>query len=1070
MIRARTLRQRSRLLVALAAAACWSSACSTNSAIPADAGSDAGAPPDAGDAGGPDAGLPDGGVVTSDAGVGVIVTVSNVVPAQGPVSGGTLVLVTGAGFVQGFASSGGGAVSAVTHVSIGGVAATSVNVIDDNRLQATTPAGTPGAADLRVVNPNGSGTCAGCFRYLTHVEVDAIAPASGDARGGTTVAITGKGFTSDLTISIGGAPLLNLAIVSDTRATGLTPPGAIGPAEVAATSHEGRGSKPGAFSYQTQLSVADVQPRLVPTAGGTTLAILGAGFSAQATVQIGGAPSSSFWIDASHLSAIAPAHAAGAVAVTVTDPGALGSGATPPSFTLARGLVYGDPAATLPGPLALESLSPQHGPLAGGLCPTACLALYGSGFTVGDLAVSIGGAAVPGARVHVANDQTLTLDLPPGAQAGPVDVSVSSASEAMTSTLPASDPGAFHYDPMLGIATISPTSAPASGTPGTAITLTGSGFDQSAGAPLEVRIGALDATHVVVASDGTSLTATAPAGAAGLADVLVIATDPGGAQRTATLANGFTFLAPVSILQVSPSSGSQAGGESVTLYGSGFLAGMHATFGGNAASSVSVRSSTLATAIVPAGTPGAVDVAVSLETAALGTDSLHAGFTYYDPTSRAGGASGEVLQGTLNVTVRDGTNGGGLADANVEVTLHDGSKLSGITNAKGQLTFSDPRLVLSVAITAGKPTYNTITAASVAVENVTLYLFGPSTIIIPPPSDAGPPPPPKTAKVGGHVYGFKVPPTLVLNANQRVVAYVRITPTSIYAGAPFSSPGAPIVVAQEGGGYAYLTTDLAPFGIYAELGVETNLGQNLTSFKPFLLGVVRAVQPDPNNPVTNADIILDTHLDQTVVATLVSPPDPGPGNTLQHLAAVDLDLGSAGLIPLSSSTSTGNATVEFTSLPSAEGQGFIFIDAVSNGSAESVYLRRVFSDVSSGVMLGPYLPFPLLIAPVNHGPAFDGLFSWSISDGLQPNLQQLRLDATLADKSSVSWAAVLPGDARSIELPASVRAQLPSGTVAAWTLTGSYAPGFVFDYWTYYDLGGTGWITYAYGFNQFTVP
>jgi hypothetical protein len=111
-----------------------------------------------------------------------------------------------------------------------------------------------------------------------------------------------------------------------------------------------------------------------------------------------------------------------------------------------------------------------------------------------------------------------------------------------------------------------------------------------------------------------------------------------------------------------------------------------------------------------------------------------------------------------------------------------------------------------------------------------------------------------------------------------------------------------------------------------------------------------------------------------------------------------------------------------------------------------------------------------LIAPLNHGPAFDGLFSWSISDGLQPNLQQLRLDATLADKSSVSWAAVLPGDARSIELPASVRAQLPSGTTAAWTLTGSYAPGFVFDYWSYYDLGGTGWITYAYGFNQFTVP
>ncbi len=69
-----------------------------------------------------------------------------------------------------------------------------------------------------------------------------------------------------------------------------------------------------------------------------------------------------------------------------------------------------------PGRLALESLFPTHGPLAGGACPTACLNLVGAGFTLSDLAITIGGNPVPASSVHIASDEQLSLYFPAGAR------------------------------------------------------------------------------------------------------------------------------------------------------------------------------------------------------------------------------------------------------------------------------------------------------------------------------------------------------------------------------------------------------------------------------------------------------------------------------------------------------------------------------------------------------------------------------------------------------------------------------------------------------------------------------
>ena len=78
------------------------------------------------------------------------------------------------------------------------------------------------------------------------------------------------------------------------------------------------------------------------------------------------------------------------------------------------------------------------------------------------------------------------------------------------------------------------------------------------------------------------------------------------------------------ITNVSPNNGPSAGGTPCTITGTNF-SGTIVTFGGNAATSVNVLSSTQITCVTPVGFPGVVDVKV-VEPA--GTVTLHNGYTY----------------------------------------------------------------------------------------------------------------------------------------------------------------------------------------------------------------------------------------------------------------------------------------------------------------------------------------------------------------------------------------------------------------------------------------------------------
>lgn len=990
-----------------------------------DAGLDAGTLPDAGPA--PDGGtLPDGGALP------VTVHVRAILPGVGPTTGGGQAIVSGSGFVDGFAQRGGGEVTQKTTLTVGGAPATALEVIDDNRIELTLPAGQAGPADVTVTNPNGSGTCAGCFRYVTPVRVLSISPASGPAAGGTAVTVKGQGFTSDTLLTLGGRELIGVQVADAQTITGLTPPGAAGPASLLALTRDGRDERRSAFVYLDALRVEFVDPGVAATAGGTRLTISGRGFSPQAQVTIDGAAAPTGWLDAGHLSAVAPAHAAGAVDVTVTDPQALA-----PSVTLPRGLAYVDAGA----PFALVAIEPAHGPLAGGVCPAACVRLLGSGLGAATQ-VLIGGK--PAAQ-HPRDDRQLDVDLPPGAAPGLVDVSVTAGGVQQTLAQ------AFRYD-ALSVLSIAPSSGPLAG--GTAVTVTGAGLTA------DVRVGASPLGSAQVSPDQTSLTGTTGPGSPGLADVVARSGDV-----EARLPAAFLYAAPLAVAQVYPALGAQAGGTRVSILGRGFAPGLTVSIGGAPVTALALVSPSEVTGLTPPGAPGLARVSVSLAGA---TAALPGGFTYFDPASKLGGGTGGPLLGVLNVSVLEASayKKGGVPGATVTVTLHDGATLQALTDARGQVTFSDERLVLPATVTADKPPgYDAVTVGAVQTANLTVYLSGPPGPPPPPPDPPPPPPPPlQPASIGGHVYGFKLPPSTVLTPSQRQVARVYIARRDVTALPPFSPADRGFVaVATDGGTFNFPKLySLDPTTLYAVFGIEDS-STTPPGFEPVLLGILRAVQPNPATPITNADILLDTHLDQSVDVTVTGLPSPSVG----HDAAVDLDLGSGGVIPLAHVVQGSDPShLRFTHLPAAAGQGFVFVDLTGpwTGSAitqpVSTYLRRVFNDLSSGVTLGPLLSFPV---PAAAASPFDGRLAWTVpgNSTLQANLQQVRVD-------DVSWQVVLPGDARGVLMPPELRALLKPG-VHAWSITTSVAPGFDFAHWNFDDLYSGAWTAYAYAGGSFTT-
>lgn len=323
-------------------------------------------------------------------------------------------------------------------------------------------------------------------------------------------------------------------------------------------------------------TISAIAPASGPTAGGTTVTITGANFVSGATVRFGGVVASGIVFNsATSITATAPARAAGAVDVSVTNPDAQ-------VVTRTLGYTYVAPAPTV------SSITPATGVTSGGTGVTITGSNFASGATV-----TIGGTAA--ANVVFVSTTSLTA-VTPARPAGAAAVVVTNPG-GLVSTGAAS----FNYTiPVPVISTLTPVSGTIAG--GTAITITGSNFAGITG----VTLGGTPASSVVTVSP-TTITAITPAHAAGLVNLVVTNTSGSG-----TRAGAYTYRAPQpNVTGVAPASGTANGGTTITIIGSNFQPGATVSLGGTPASNVSFVSDTTLTATTPAHASGLVSIVVA---------------------------------------------------------------------------------------------------------------------------------------------------------------------------------------------------------------------------------------------------------------------------------------------------------------------------------------------------------------------------------------------------------------------------------------------------------------------------
>jgi hypothetical protein len=595
-------------------------------------------------------------------------TITNVYPAFGLTTGGTSVTLTGTNF------------TGASGVTFGGAAATSYIVNSPTQITATTPAGMAGAVDVTVTTFGGMATSTGGYTYeVPPPTITDMSPVSGPAAGGTVVTFTGTNLSSVTSVTFEGTAATSIVITSDTQIKATAPAGAAGVAHVVITTAGGTLTLP--YTYIPAPTITSVSPASGPKAGGATVTIMGTDLTGITSVTFGGTAAASYVrYSATKIVAVTPAGAPGAVDVAVTTAGG--------TATSTNGYTY------LVAP-TITSVSPSAGPL-----EDDTVTITGTNFT-GATAVTFGGEAATSFTVDSATQITAVTPFGPP---GTVDVAVTAAGGTATAT------GGYTYVAVPTVSDVSPSVSPAEG--GGTVVITGTNFTHVTA----VTFGGIPATSFTVDS-ATQITAITPAVAEDAADTRVAVTTAGGTVKV-----GYLFLNAPTITSASPSSGPTAGGTTVTISGTNLVFATAVTFGGVAATSFTVDSSSKITAVTPAGTAGAVDVAVLTPN---GTVTSTGGYTYGNaPTITSVSPSSGPTAGGTTVTIT-GTNFTGA----MAVTFGGAAATSYNVNSATQITATSPvgaAGAVNVAVTTAGGTA-TSTGAYTYVAAPTITSVSPSS-------------------------------------------------------------------------------------------------------------------------------------------------------------------------------------------------------------------------------------------------------------------------------------------------------------------------------------------------------
>jgi type VII secretion-associated serine protease mycosin len=195
--------------------------------------------------------------------------------------------------------------------------------------------------------------------------ITSVSPALGSTGGGNSVTITGANFDWVTNVKFGLTNASSYVVDSSTSITAVSPARSAGPVDLSVVNKASTGTIIQAFTYGPPPSLISVSPASDLPAGGATVTIGGSNFSGATAVTFGGTPATSFTVVSdTQISAVAPAHAAGAVSIVVTN--TYGSGSLAGAFTYVAPAATGGSAGSSSGSSSSSSSSTSSGSSAGG--------------------------------------------------------------------------------------------------------------------------------------------------------------------------------------------------------------------------------------------------------------------------------------------------------------------------------------------------------------------------------------------------------------------------------------------------------------------------------------------------------------------------------------------------------------------------------------------------------------------------------------------------------------------------------------------------------------------------------
>lgn len=934
--------------------------------------------------------------------------IRNVIPARGPVEGGTDIEIDGAELTDD------------TDVWFGNQPVETE--LSDGRLVGTTPpASNRGPVTVRIVSAQGDESkLVNGFTYTEPVDVHAVLPEVLPTDGHLEIDLKGSGFDQQMGVTFSGTPARRVDVVDSGLARVVAPRMPRGHADLEITVPDGGAVLEDAVYFFDPLELEATVPGAGDVAGGQDVTLQGQGLVPEATVRFGDRVAEVQEFDAvdGRLTVTAPpADAPGPVDVTVeTDHDIV---------TLVDGYRY-DQADAVD---QLYSVHPETAPHGGGTEHVVA----GRGLDNPDATFVVDGQS---ADVVDTGPTHAVVEIPTINTAGPVDVALEIGSTEIDRL-----DDALEILPELTIDDVTPAAGDADG--GEQVTITGSGLE----AAQRVTFGGLSAQF----ESGDQLTVTTPAAEPGTVDVVV---DNG--RSTARAPDAFSFETDLEVWSMHPARGAMAGNTYVTVEGRGFLGAIDVEVGDQPADDIRRHDVyNLSFRTPPADDIGEQPVTIE----ATGSQaSPPYPFVYFNPLSSFGGAHGPPVDRAINVSVID-FNGNPVSEAFVMLSTDADTPHRGYTDAAGQITLSGPEILGPQTVTATAAEMSTVTVREIDARNLTLVLYP----LDPESGDPGEIPPPPMAEFEGTVEltGKTPSPEGGQEYNMSIVETTRNA-----VGAPTMSPGEGSIVEGGEGDYDIRSRvgDLALVAICGLYDDETE------TFTPKTMAVERDLAVSDGDRL-DVDLECDIPLDSSVPVQITDAVYAPDGPTINRVSSY-IDFGYEGVFPMPEPTVGPGDILEVGPLPALEGQlDNVTVSAIAGSYTGDgmPYTRTVLRDVQDldQLQTTPALVgVPDLRKPGDGGVVGDEI--WLDQKGSNdPDFQYLTLSNSLG---LPVYTLIAPGDEMVVPMPrfpsfselsAEQRPEpYPPGSLFAL----AYAPDIEdFDYnaFTWSDLNPSGWSTFA---------